>query len=259
MKGIVDLLILLVGHLLKINKEFKHFCKHEIQIIFTKTNWIKLVFMMIFGKYKDLEKRKQIKSDKVLKDKAFEIANNPKYDGYQKGLASMVYKFFDKKSKGSGTKHEIKQNQQLTNELHKPFIRKFKKTKVHSSFKDNIWGVDIADMQLISKYNKGIKYLLSVIDTFSKYAFAVALKDKKGATIADAFQSILKNSKRKPNKIRVDQGSKFYNTYFKKWLKDNNIEMYSTHNEGKSVVAEKIIRTSKNKIYKHITAVSKNV
>ena len=117
---------------------------------------------MGYGNLKDLEKRTQ--SDKVLKDKAFEIPNNPKYDGYQSGLASMVYKFFDKKSKGAGIKNEIKQNQQLANELHKPIIRKFKKRKVYSSFKDNIWSVDLADMQLISKYNKGIKYLLCDID-----------------------------------------------------------------------------------------------
>ena len=107
---------------------------------------------MAYGKYKDLEKRAQ--SDKVLKDKVFEIANNPKYDGYQRGLASMIYKFFDKKSKGSGIKNEIKQNQQLANERHKPIIRKLKKRKEYPSFKDNICGVDLADMQLISKYKQ---------------------------------------------------------------------------------------------------------
>ena len=154
---------------------------------------------MAYGKYKDLEKRTQ--SDKVLKDKAFQIANNPKYDGYQRGLASMVYKVFDKKSKAAGIKNEIKQIQQLANEVYKPIIRKFKKRKVYSSVKDNIWGVDLADMQLISKYNKGIRYLLCAIDLFSKYAFFVPFKDKKGTTIANAFQNILSNSKRKPNKI----------------------------------------------------------
>ena len=85
------------------------------------------------------------------------------------------------------------------------------------------------------------------------------LKDKKGVIIVNAFQKILNNSKRKPNKIWVDQGSEFYNNVFKKWLKDNNIEMYSTYNEGKSVVAGRFIRTSKNKIYKHVTAILKNV
>ena len=92
----------------------------------------------------------------------------------------MVYKFFDKKSKGAGIKNEIKENEQLANELHKPIIRKFKKRKVYSSFRDNIWGADLADLQLISKYNKKIMYLLYAIDLFSKYAFVVPLKDKKG-------------------------------------------------------------------------------
>ena len=90
-------------------------------------------------------------------------------------------------------------------------------------------------------------------------AFVVPLKDKKETTIVNAFQSILNNSKRKPNKIWVDQGSEFYKTHFKKWLKDNNIEMYSTYNEGKYVVAERFIRTLKNKICKLMTAISKNV
>ena len=85
------------------------------------------------------------------------------------------------------------------------------------------------------------------------------MKDKKGATITNAFQKNLDSSKRKPNKIWVDQSSEFYNSDFEKWLKDNDISMYSTYNEGKSVVAERFIRTLKNKIYKHMTAISKNV
>ena len=114
-------------------------------------------------------------------------------------------------------------------------------------------------MQLLSKLNEGIKYLLCVIDLFSKYAFAVQLKDKKGISIVNALQSILNKSKRKPNKIWVDKGSEFYNAFFKKWLQDNDIVMYSTNNEGKSVVAEKFIRKLKSKIYKCMTSVSKNV
>ena len=172
----------------------------------------------------------------------------------------MVYKFFDSKVSGSGAKL-IPENEQLAEELHKPIIRKFEKRKVYSTFKDNIWGVDLADMQLLSKYNKGIRFLLCVIDIFSKYAWVVPLKDKKGISIVKAFQSILKqsNSSRKPNKIWIDKGSEFYNAYFKKWLRDNNIVMYSIHNEGKSVVAEGFIRTLKSKIYKYITSISKNV
>ena len=212
---------------------------------------------MAYNKFKDLEKRTQ--SDIALKNKVFKIASNQKYNGYERGLASMVYKFFDKKSKGSDIKNEIKENQQLANKLHQPIIRKFKKRKVYSSFKHNIWGVDLADMQLISKHNSGIRYLLCVIDLFSKYACVVHLKDKKGVSIVNAFQSIFKKSNRKANKIWVDQGSEFYNNFFKKWLKDNDISMYSTYNEGKSVVAERCIRTLKKKIYKHMTAISKNV
>ena len=113
-------------------------------------------------------------------------------------------------------------------------------------------------MQLLSKFNKGIKYLLCVIDLFSKYAFVVPLKDKKGISIVNAFQSFLNKSKRKPNEIWVDKGSEFYKASFKKWLQDN-IVMYSTNNEGKSVVAERFIRTLKSKIYKYMTSISKNV
>ena len=148
---------------------------------------------------------------------------------------------------------------QLADELHKPIIRKFKKRNVYSSFTDNIWGVHLADMQSLSKFNKGFRFLLCVIDIFSKYAWVIPLKDKKGVSIVNAFQKILKESNRKPNKIWVDKRGKFYNNSFKKWLRDNNIEMYSTNNEGKSVIAERFIRTLKNKIYKNMTSISKNV
>ena len=121
--------------------------------------------------------------------------------------------------------------------------------KVYSGFKDNIWGADLADMQLISKFNKGFRFLLCVIDIFNKYTWVVSLKDKKGVSIVDAFQNILYDSDRKTNKIWVDKGSEFYNNSIKKWLKDNDIEMYSIHNEGKSVVTERFIRTLKTKIY----------
>ena len=114
-------------------------------------------------------------------------------------------------------------------------------------------------MQLLSRFNKGIRFLLCVIDIFSKYAWVVPLKYKKGVSIAAAFQSILKQSNRKPNKIWVDKGSEFYNASFKKWLQDNDNVMYSTNNEGKSVVAKRFISTLKSKIYKHVTSISKNV
>ena len=94
---------------------------------------------------------------------------------------------------------------------------------------------------------------------YSKYAFVIPLKDKKGISIVNAFNKIIKQSNRKPNKIWVDQGGEFYNNVFKKWLSDNNIIIYSTYNEGKSVVAERFIRTLKSKLYKHMTAIGKKV
>ena len=112
-------------------------------------------------------------------------------------------------------------------------------------------------MQSLSKYNKGIKYLLCAIDLLSKYAWVVPIRDKKRTSIVNAFKKII--SKRKPNKIWVDQGSEFYSNTFKDFLKINDIEMCSTYNERKSVVAERFIRTLKNKIFKHMTAISKNV
>ena len=137
-----------------------------------------------YAYHKDLINR--TKSDNVYK--AYNIASNPEYDGYQRGLGSMVYTFFDKKSMGSGFK-KLKNTTKssslersysiLADELHKPVIKKFEKREVYSQFKDNIWGVDLADMQSLSRKNKGIKYLLRAIDLYSKYAFVIPLKDKK--------------------------------------------------------------------------------
>ena len=149
---------------------------------------------MAYGDFKDLTRRTA--SDKILRDKAFNIAKNPKYDGYQRGLASTVYKFFVKKATSGAIKNEIISNKELAEELHKPIIRKFKKRKVHSSFIDNIWGVDLADMQLIRKFIKGIHFSLCVFDIFSKYRSVIPLKYKKGVIITNAFQKILKESNR---------------------------------------------------------------
>ena len=171
----------------------------------------------------------------------------------------MVYKFFDSKvapldkktMSGKGNaKHTTEpsalertgNNKVLAEELRKPVIKKCNKRKVYSQFSDNIWGVDLVDMQSLSKKNKRIKYLLCAIDLFIKYAFVVPLKDKKGISIVNAFNKIIKQSNRKPNKIWVDQGGEFYNHVFKKWLSSNDIIMYSTYIEGKSVVAERFIR-----------------
>ena len=150
-----------------------------------------------YGKSNDLIRR--TKSEKVLRDKAFKIASDSKYDGYQRELASMVYKCFDKKSSGSGI---TEPNYQLAEELHESIIKKFKQRQVYSSFRDNIWGLDLTDMQSLSKHNKGIKYLLCAIDIFSKYAWVIPLKDKRGISIVNAFKKMISKG-RKPNKIWV--------------------------------------------------------
>ena len=113
----------------------------------------------------------------------------------------MVYKFFDKKASGSGIKNENISNKELAKELHKLTLRTFNKRKVQSPFTGNIWGADLADMQLISKFNKGFRFLLCLIDIYSKYPWVIPLKDKKCITITNAFQKVLKESNKKANKI----------------------------------------------------------
>ena len=119
-----------------------------------------------YGDFKDLARRTA--SDKNLRDKAFNIARNPKYDGYQRGLTSMVYKFFDKKSAGSSVNMHVNNERPLdvAKELHKPIIRKLIKRTAYSRFKDSIWGAYLADMQLICKFNEEFRISLCVIDIF---------------------------------------------------------------------------------------------
>ena len=131
------------------------------------------------------------------------------------------------------------------------------KEEKYSSYRDNIWGVYLADMQLISEFNNGIKFLLYVIGVFSKCAWIIPLNDKIGAAIINLFQSILNDSKRKPNTIWVDKGSEFYNGLMKLWPEKYDIELYSTHNERKSVVPERFTRTLKSRVYQYMTSISK--
>ena len=105
----------------------------------------------------------------------------------------MVYKFFDKKTSGGTVKNEIICNKEI--------IRRFNKRKVHSPFIDNIWDKNLADMQLIIKFNKGSRFLLCIIDIYSKYAWVIPLENKKGITITNGFQKFLDESNPKPNKI----------------------------------------------------------
>ena len=136
----------------------------------------------------------------------------------------MVYKFFDKK-----TGSRVSVNEQLAEELHKPVIKQFKGRKAYARFKDNIWAADLAKMGSLSSKNKNVKYLLCVVYVFTKYAWVKPLKDVKGKRVLNAFIKIVNESNRKPNKLWVAQGRKFYNKLMQEWLDSNNILMYSTH------------------------------
>ena len=141
---------------------------------------------------------------------------------------------------------------QLANELHKPIIRNFKRRKVKFGNNPNeIWSADLIDLKKLKKYNNGFQYIINITDLFSRHAWSIPIKNKTGKNIVEAFNSIKFN---KPKKLWVDNGSEFYNKTFKKWLNDNNIEMYSTFNEGKAVVIERFSKTLKNKMFKYFTA-----
>ena len=141
--------------------------------------------------------------------------------------------------------------EKLANELHKPIIRNFKRRKVNfGNEPNNIWSADLIDLKKLKKYNNGFQYIINIIDLYSRHAWSIPIKNKTGKSIVEAFDFI----NQKPKKLWVDTGSEFYNKIFKKWLNDNNIEMYSTFNEGKAVVIERFNRTLKNKMFKYFTA-----
>jgi len=142
----------------------------------------------------------------------------------------------------------------IAEELHKPIRHKFKRRRVFVFNIDDIWSADIKDMQALSKQNKHYKYLLTVIDLFSKYAYAIPLKSKSSAATINAFSSLFKSSKTKPRKLWTDQGTEFTNSAFKKFLKENNIELYHVYNEGKAAVVERFNRTLGEMIQKHLTS-----
>ena len=169
---------------------------------------------MTYGDFKDLARRTT--SDKVLRDKHLILLKIQNMMGIKEVLLQWFINFLIKKSKGGSANNEIKQNKQLVEEIHELIIKKITKRRVYSSFKGNILGADLADMQLISRINKGTRFLLFVIGIFSNYALVVLVKEKKDRTIVNAFQKILDNSMRKPNEIWLGKGSEFYNSSFKK-------------------------------------------
>ena len=190
---------------------------------------------MAYEDFKGLERRTA--SDRILRNKAFNIAKNPNYDEYERGLGSMVYTFLDKKSAGSGVNANVNKstinNKKLAQELHKTIIRKLKKTQF------------IQD-------SKKIFCCVSLI-------FFVNMLGLSLWKIKKLREKILKKSNGKPKKLWAGKGSEFDHSFVKSWLKDNDIEMYSINNEGKSIVAERFIKTLKTKICKYMTSISRNV
>ena len=149
--------------------------------------------------------------------------------------------------------------QQLAEELHKPITRNFRKRRVISKGIDKIWAADLVEMQKYRKWNKGIKYLLMVIDVFSKYGWRKSLKDKKTESVSSAFDTIFKKIKRKPTMLWIDKGSEFISKHFKDFLKKNIIKLYHTENEEKSSIVERWNKTMKNRMWKIFSANSNTV
>ena len=145
-------------------------------------------------------------------------------------------------------------SQQLAEELHKPITRNFRKRRVISYGVDKIWTADLVEIQKYGKWNKGIKYLLMVIDVVSKYGWIEPLKNKKTESVSSAFDTIFEKSKRKPEKLWTDKGSEFISKRFKDFLKRHNITLYHTQNEEKSSIVERWNKTMKSKTWKMFSA-----
>ena len=149
----------------------------------------------------------------------------------------------------------IQWSNELADELHKPIRHKFQKRKVVASTVDAIWTSDLVEMIPLARFNKGYRYLLMIIDVFSKYGWIVPLKTKTGTAVASAFKQVFKESGRVPARLWTDKGKEFYNKSMKELLeKNNDIVLYSTENEEKSSVAERWNRTMKQKMWKYFTA-----
>lgn len=142
----------------------------------------------------------------------------------------------------------------VATELHSVARKKFPRLSVKSAYKDQIWSMDIVDMSEWEKSNDGYKYILNAVDVYTRYAFSEPLKTKSGKETFNAFLKIIQKSERLPDKIWVDQGSEFYNSYFKKWLNDNDAKMYSTYGDSKSVIVERFNKTLKHKMWFYFTS-----
>ena len=144
--------------------------------------------------------------------------------------------------------------EQLSKELHKPFSKKFQRRHVHAEAKDSCWSMDLVIMIEWAGVNDGNKYMLNVVDVFTRFAFSRPMKTKTAVDTYAAFIDIVETSKRKPKSIWVDEGKEFYNSTFKTWMKHNNATMYSTYGEQKSVICERFNRTLKSEMWRRFTA-----
>ena len=208
--------------------------------------------------YKDRSSRTV--SDRILAEKALAIASDPVKSGYERAMATFVHKTFtegglaDKlQGKGISQPDESMTFDVLAKELHKPARKNFPRRRVTIHETDDTWGMDLVFMTDLAKENNGFKYILTIIDCFSKYAWAVPLKSKDAMGVLSAFTSVISISKRKPKYIWVDEGTEFYNAVFTKWLKANNVIRYSTYENFHNPIIERFNRTLKTNMWRRFT------
>lgn len=151
------------------------------------------------------------------------------------------------------TEH-TKEKIELVNELHKPSRKKFKRRRTIIKGLDDLWQSDLGQLDQYAKYNNNFKYILVVIDCFSKFVWVKPLKTKTGEEVSKSFEAILNDANgRKPRNFQTDQGKEYYNTHFKNILKKYKINHYSTFNITKAAICERVIRTLKEKLFKYFT------
>jgi transposase InsO family protein len=206
--------------------------------------------LYFFKQHPDITNERKIIVGTGLSNKERDLLNNLYYDpkmGYS-GLKEL-----SRKSKLPQTKVKEFLEQQNTYTLHKPIKKKFETRKVYVHGIDNQWQADLVEMQEFSKENEGLKYLLTIIDCFSKYAWAIPIKDKTADQTIEAFNNIFKQ--RKPLKLQTDKGKEFINKKFQELLKRNNIHWFSTNSDLKASIVERFNRTLKTKMWKYFTQI----
>ena len=137
----------------------------------------------------------------------------------------------------------MNEKKEIVKEIFSPVIKKFQRIQIQTHYKDECWSIDLIDRSSLSKYNKNYKFIFTIIDNHTKYAWAIPLKDKSGKSTTTAFKKLIETSKRKPDKIWSDKGKEFYNKTFLDFLKQNEIQIYSTNSDLKAVFVERFNRT----------------